>query len=454
MEKMLEVLEYEKDNEIEIPILEEEVKEVYPELEDLEVIPSMEEQVYKPSKLAYKTVTVKPIQAEELNVTPTKDEQNFEGLYSRINVAKIEADELNITPSVETQIEEGLFNKVTVNAIESEELTVTPSLEEQSYDGLYNKVNIAKIEADELHVVPSAETQTKEGLFNVVTVTGDVNLVPENIKKGTSIFGVEGEVNADTSDFEITECNSLFSGGVRLNILNELLEKVKNPTNINNMFYNCKTLEEIPVFNTTNVSSAESVFRGCAALKSLPELDYSNILNVFYIFYGCESLTTVSNLNVENATNVGYLFNSCKLLTEISQLNCSKAENVTGMFGNCTSLITLPELDFSNATKELSAVFSNCNNLTNFGGLKNIGKAYTAKRENNSSFTVNVSSSTLLTYESLMNVINKVYDLNLSYDVANGGTLYTQKLILGSTNKAKLTAEEIAIATNKGWTVS
>ena len=45
-------------------------------------------------------------------------------------------------------------------------------------------------------------------------------------------------------------------------------------------------------------------------------------------------------------------------------------------------------------------------------------------------------------------------DKHTSYDVANGGTLYTQQLVLGSTNMAKLTAEEIAIATNKGWTVS
>jgi hypothetical protein len=67
---------------------------------------------------------------------------------------------------------------------------------------------------------------------------------------------------------------------------------------------------------------------------------------------------------------------------------------------------------------------------------------------------LNLSTCTALTHDSLINVINGLYDLNLTYDVANGGTLYTQTLNLGSTNKAKLTAEEIAIATAKGWTVS
>lgn len=44
------------------------------------------------------------------------------------------------------------------------------------------------------------------------------------------------------------------------------------------------------------------------------------------------------------------------------------------------------------------------------------------------------------------NVINNLYDIK-SKGVKN------QRLQLGDTNKAKLTAEEIAIATNKGWNV-
>ena len=46
-----------------------------------------------------------------------------------------------------------------------------------------------------------------------------------------------------------------------------------------------------------------------------------------------------------------------------------------------------------------------------------------------------------------MNIINGLYD------IATKGC-NTQSLTIGSTNVAKLTAEEIAIATNKGWTVS
>lgn len=82
-----------------------------------------------------------------------------------------------------------------------------------------------------------------------------------------------------------------------------------------------------------------------------------------------------------------------------------------------------------------------------------LGKGFTQKTANYAAYTLNLSP-TKLNAESIVGVINGLYDLNLTYDVANGGTLYTQKLYLGNTLKAKLTPEEIAIATNKGWTVS
>lgn len=92
--------------------------------------------------------------------------------------------------------------------------------------------------------------------------------------------------------------------------------------------------------------------------------------------------------------------------------------------------------------------------MTNLKSFKNLGKAYTSKTQNYSNYKLDLSKSTKLTHESLIDVINNLYDLNLTYNVANGGTLYRQSLVLGSTNLAKLTEDEIAIATNKGWNVS
>ena len=86
----------------------------------------------------------------------------------------------------------------------------------------------------------------------------------------------------------------------------------------------------------------------------------------------------------------------------------------------------------------------NCTNLEDFGGLLNLGQAYpdTSIKE---SLALGLQNNNKMTHDSLMNVLNKVYDIS-----SKG----TQIINLGNTNKSKLTAEEIAIATNKGWTVN
>ena len=62
-----------------------------------------------------------------------------------------------------------------------------------------------RVDTQEIEITPSATEQVEEGLFNKVTVQGDSNLVPENIKKGTNIFGVEGGFDAvDTRDANAT----------------------------------------------------------------------------------------------------------------------------------------------------------------------------------------------------------------------------------------------------------
>lgn len=145
-------------------------------------------------------------------------------------------------------------------------------------------------------------------------------------------------------------------------------------------------------------------------------------------FSYCENLKVAPKLETSNTTNLTSLFNGCKKLTTVSAFDCSKVVRV-------------------------SKPFEGCINLTNFGGFIDLGKAYYENTNNNSDYQVNVSDCTKLTHESLMNIINNLYDLNLSYNVAGGGKLYQQVLILGDTNLAKLSQEEIAIATNKGWIV-
>lgn len=150
------------------------------------------------------------------------------------------------------------------------------------------------------------------------------------------------------------------------------------------------------------------------------------------MFESCAGLKTLdlSNFNTSNVTDASYMFSGTNLVS-----------------------LDLSNLDFSKVNK-VYYIFQNVKTLTELKSFKNLGKGYTRTSSNYSNYKLDLSKSTQLTHESLMSVINNLYDLNLTYNVANGGTLYTQDLVLGSTNMANLTADEIVIATNKGWTVS
>lgn len=87
------------------------------------------------------------------------------------------------------------------------------------------------------------------------------------------------------------------------------------------------------------------------------------------------------------------------------------------------------------------------------------GKSYTRKESNSGSYKFSWGGMESLSKESVIDLFNKLYDLNISYGVYDEegnpgtGTLYTQQIVLHANVKSQLTPEEIAIATNKGWTV-
>ena len=74
------------DEEVCIGDLELNVVKETPELEDLIVIPSAEEQNFKSEKYGYNNVKVKAIETEELSITPGVEEQIKEGVFSKVTV--------------------------------------------------------------------------------------------------------------------------------------------------------------------------------------------------------------------------------------------------------------------------------------------------------------------------------------------------------------------------------
>ena len=342
-------------------------------------------------------------------------------------------------------------------------------------------------------------TETSQGvqkLNNFIKKYGTDFVYPKDMSHCFSNYEGERipllELNPNTSN--VTNMEELFSGCRSLksipamntqNVTNMQLmffqcEKLSsvpaldtsNVINMNQMFNNCQSLSSVPALDTSNVTEMSGMFSSCKSLSSVPALDTSNVTNMGLMFVGCESLTTVPLLNTSNVTEMTGMFSGCHSLVEIPTLDTSKGKflaamfakcsslkqipllntksciHINGMFEGCTSLETVPILDASNVD-DISKIFKDCPSLVMLGGLKNLGMNYSSAyyiHANKREYTLDLSYSPLLTHDSLMNVINNLYDIK-----SKG--VKPQTLQLGNTNKAKLTAEEIAIATNKGWNV-
>lgn len=188
-------------------------------------------------------------------------------------------------------------------------------------------------------------------------------------------------------------------------------------------------------------------YTGTELDNEINNLDFINITDAAQMFCDCQKLISLPQFKNANFSNLNRTFDGCRALLEIPSINTSNCVNFAYAFRSCQKAQIIPLLDLGKSLY-LTDAFQSCNQLTNMGGLQNLGKAYkTTINANNYTYTLNLSTSKLLTHESLMNVINKLYD------IASKG-VPVQQLVLGADNLAKLSAEEIAIATNKGWTVS
>ena len=239
----------------------------------------------------------------------------------------------------------------------------------------------------------------------------------------------------DTSN--MTDMRYMFNGCSSLQSIPLL--NTSNVKNMTQMFANCSSLQSIPLLNTSDVTTMESIFYICNSLTAIPMLDTSNVTGMRYMFYKCSSLTAIPMLDTSNATSMESMFNGCSSLQSIPQFDTTKVTNMEYMFYGCTKLQSLPLLDCGNITNMNSFLGHSYNNtLTDLGGFKDLKISLGFN-------LLNLCPN--LTVESLMNVINNVYDLT-----ANG--LSGQSLKFGQTNLDKLTAEQIAVATAKGWTLT
>ena len=281
-----------------------------------------------------------------------------------------------------------------------------------------------------------------------ITPTGTINITENGTYDISDKASANVNVDADVSDYftDTISKGTAYDNGGWLKTVKKFPTFTVSGTDATYMFASFP-FTTIPLLDTSNVTNMSQMFNYAKSLTSVPLLNTSKVTDMTSMFNTCSSLTTIPLLDTSNVTNMSQIFRDCSSLTTIPQLNTNKVTNMYMFFRNCTSLESVPLLN-AQAITNIEQIFYRASKLTTLGGLQNLGQNYgTNASANYSDYSLNLAYNPNLTHDSLMNVINNLYD------IATKGC-NTQQLTIGSTNLAKLTAEEIAIATNKGWTVS
>ena len=189
---------------------------------------------------------------------------------------------------------------------------------------------------------------------------------------------------------------------------------------LENMFGGCyATYLDVSDWDTSNVENLKGVFSGTLyldELKGLETWDVSNVTDMSMMLSSTfmrsrQDVLDLSTWNTSNVQNMELLFSYNTMLRDvnISGWDMSNVQSAGGLFNHCFQLTSL---QFGTGLKT-STSFVDCNNLT---------------------------------VESLLTIINGIAD------VKNTGV--NPILTLGATNLAKLSDEQKAIATAKGWTLA
>ena len=329
----------------------------------------------------------------------------------------------------------GLFNEVTVNVPDKEFLTENKSISitENGTYSVEKSDNVDGMSAVAINVqVPERQFTTEE---LSVTANGTYRASDQGVDGFDTV-----EVNVKGADKIIVPDGMKFSLS---SAFNPELFDVSQVSDMSQFFYKCDRIKTLDLssWDTPSVTNLSSAFNGCHYLVSLDISSWSveKVTSMTNLFYGCTGLTSlnISNWSVSELLTMNNLFYNCQSIgsLDLSGFNVSKVTNFGNIFSDCKSLVSLNISNWNMSRMTYATdVFHNCPKLTdlNMNGaiLPKMDIKYWA-----------LDTCKALTVESIVSVLNALPQLeDVPYTCA-----------IGSANIAKLTSEQIAIATNKGW---
>lgn len=239
-------------------------------------------------------------------------------------------------------------------------------------------------------------------------------------------------------------CVNMFKNCKQLTTIQGLQNIVMNYcTSCHGMFYACNALQSIDCsnWNTSNVTDMSWTFNGCRQLKSIGNLskwDVSNVVDMKLMFKECCSLDNIGNLNDWNTSNVTDMIGMFSYNWNVyddngNAMNKEQYKEELGI-NNIPTTISIPPIP---KDCDISNMFDRQKFIEDIVYCGKISQSFTTKY--GVAIQYNMSS---LTRESIVKIINAL-------DPENPGML-----TLCEPNYEKLTDEDKAIATSKGWTIA
>lgn len=178
--------------------------------------------------------------------------------------------------------------------------------------------------------------------------------------------------------------------------------------------------------NTSACTRMDGMFNGIYTRLDVRGFDTSKVTSLSSMFrYNQWDTIDLTSFRTTSCTNFATMFQYCQFTTiDLTSFDCSSAVYVTNMFQFCRNAVSLC------GDRTLDEIMRD--NIGILNGLK-------------LSIDISGSNNTKLNVQSMVALFNGVADLTGQA---------SKTITVGKTNLAKLTPEQIAIATNKNWNVA
>ena len=331
------------------------------------------------------------------------DLTGFDGVYLTYDLSKTEgygwiglyATTADLTPwTVERgHLEDGQF------VAERTKRVANSGFFRESLDDTYGTIQLWRV---------SASGHITEIKFVPLTATNSSNM-NNNLQPCVERVGRLPYVDNFSSNFGTTQTNRCCG---TLWMQHDKLLDVSSVTTLQSAWQNCYSLQSLNLsgWDTESVTTLQGTWQNCYSLQSL----------------------NLSGWDTGSVTNLRDAWNSCYSLQslDLSGWDTGSVTNMATAWAYCYNLQSLNLSGWDVSHLSTNVAYPNGYMLTDYW-------------PSVISINQNYSNATSLSIASLLRIID-------SLPVATGA----RTLTLGQTNKLKLTAEQIAVATQKGWTVA